>query len=101
MGSKGKWHLGLKEGATAAGQESQGLLGPGRICLWDLTSQDELPLCIRKGQQWGVNGNYPFPFLTRLNGNPANKNPRERCRPFELGLNLAGGQTLSLSCSRV
>lgn len=35
-----------------------------------------------------------FPFLTRLKGNLANKNPRERCRPLELGLNLAGGQTL-------
>lgn len=86
MGSKGKWHLGLEEGATAAGQEPWRLLGPGRICLWDFTSQDELPPGIRKGEQWGVNGNYPFPFLTRLNGNPANKNPRERCRHSELGL---------------
>lgn len=56
MGSKGKLHLGLEEGATAAGQESRRLLGPGRICLWDFTSQDELPPGIRKGEQWGVNG---------------------------------------------
>lgn len=42
------------------------------------------------GSEW----NDLFPFLTRLKGNLANKNLRERCRPLELRLNLAGGQTL-------
>lgn len=65
MGSKGKWHLGLEEGVTAAGQESQRLLGPGRTCSRDFTSQDEPPPGIRKGEQWGVHGDYLSPFLTR------------------------------------
>lgn len=95
-GGKGEWHLGLEEGATAAGHESQRLPGPGRICLWDFTSQDKLPPGIRKGEQWGVNGNYTFPFLPRLNGSPSNKNPRERRRPSELGLKLARADTTSI-----
>lgn len=71
MGSKGKWHLGLEEGATAAGQESQRLLGPGRIRLWDFTSQDELPPGIRKGEQWGGEWKLPFPFPNQVKWEPS------------------------------
>lgn len=76
MGSKGKWHVGLEEGATSCRAGVPEALRSW-ICFWDFTSQDELSPGMRKGEQWGVNGNYPFPLLTRLNGSPANKNPRE------------------------
>lgn len=99
-GAREKWLLGLEEGVTAAGQESQRLLGPGGFVRGILQVKMNCLQVPERGEQWGVNGNYSFPFLSGLNGNPANKNPRERRRPFELQLNLAGGQTLPLSCSR-